>query len=237
MSRAVGRMRVLAALSLLALAACGSAANNPIIQEGMGELGRLWTRSMGRAPAQPMPARVVTRADIERADVAAIQARLESDARPTLMYAASSNGSYVTYVSALRQQITLRGAQITGTRGLGWDLLSAWSETPDPLASPVPPYRWPAGVRRVYQFPGDGPQGRIEAYDCHFELPGAPAEMTIMQVRYRGVQIPEICVGATERFENLHFVDSSGAVWRSLQWTGPRMALLDLQVVEPYTGD
>jgi hypothetical protein len=227
--------RTLALLSLLALAACGSAADNPVVREGMGELGRLWSR---REPAPAQPARVLTRADIERADVAAIHARLATDPSPTLMYAASSNGGYVTYMSALRQQITLHGpAQITGTRGLGWDLLSAWTETPDPLSRPTPPQSWPAGVRRVYQLAGEGPQGTVVAYDCRFELPGTPAEMTILQVRHRGVQIPEICAGPEGGFENLHFVDSSGTVWRSLQWVGPKMALVDLQVLEPYTGD
>ena len=62
--------------------------------------------------------------------------------------------------------------------------------------------------------------------------------MTILQVRYRGVQISEICTGPTGAFENLHFVDVvSGFVWRSLQWIGPKMDLVDLQVLEPYTGD
>ena len=61
--------------------------------------------------------------------------------------------------------------------------------------------------------------------------------MTILQVRYQGVQITEICTGPSGRFENLHFVDSSGAVWRSLQWVGPKMDLVDLQILEPYTGD
>ena len=61
--------------------------------------------------------------------------------------------------------------------------------------------------------------------------------MTILQVRYQGVQISETCAGPSGTFENLHFVDaSSGAVWRSLQWVGPKMELLDLQILEPYTG-
>ena len=60
--------------------------------------------------------------------------------------------------------------------------------------------------------------------------------MTILEVTYRGVQISEDCVGPGGAFENLHFVDSSGAVWRSLQWVGPTMDLLDIQVLEPYTG-
>jgi hypothetical protein len=153
------------------------------------------------------------------------------------MYAASANGGYVTYVSALRQEVTLHGAaQITGTRGLGTDLVSAWSSTPDPLSRPIQPSRWPSRVKRVYELPGEGPQGQIETFECSFER-GEPAEMTILQIRYQGVQISETCAGPSGQFENLHFVDpSSGTIWRSLQWVGPKMELLDLQILEPYTG-
>ena len=225
--------RWLALLATTALAACGSGGRDPIVQAAIEEFGGFWARE--DRVAEPPP-RVVTRADIVRADVAAIQARLEGDEFPTLMYAAASNGGYVTYVSALQQQIILRGAQIAGTRGLGTDLLSAWTETPDPLVHRTPPSRWPARLRRVYELPAEGPQGEIVSFDCYFE-PAVPAEMTILQVRYQGVQIPEICAGPSGQFENLHFVDSSGAVWRSLQWVGPKMDLVDLQILEPYTGD
>ena len=46
----------------------------------------------------------------------------------------------------------------------------------------------------------------------------------------------ETCTGPSGSFENLHFADSSGAVWRRLQWVGPKMDLIDVQVLEPYTG-
>ena len=65
---------------------------------------------------------------------------------------------------------------MTGTRGLGTDLLSGWSSAPDPLATPIPPERWPGRVQRVYEFPAEGPQGRIETYDCRFEPPVPAAD-------------------------------------------------------------
>ncbi len=228
-------MRKLAILSLLALGACGSGEKDPIVQAALSEVGGFWSH---KAAAPSTPPRAITRADIVNADVAAIEARLGSDPSPTLMYAAAENRGYVTYASALQQQVTLHGgAEITGTRGLGTDLLSAWSSAPDPLVTPIPPSRWPARVQRVYELPGDGPKGRVETYDCSFE-PGVPAQMTILQIRYSGVQVSETCTGPSGRFENLHFVDTStGTIWRSLQWVGPRMDLLDLQVLLPYTGD
>jgi hypothetical protein len=132
--------------------------------------------------------------------------------------------------------VTLRGSQVTGTRGLGADLLSAWSSSPDPLARAIPPGSWPAGVRRSYELPADAPQGQILSYDCRFER-GPLREMTILQVRHVGVEFAEICTGPAGSFENLHFADAqSGFVWRTLQWTGPEMELLDVQIAEPYTG-
>ena len=153
------------------------------------------------------------------------------------MYAFAKNGPYVTFASPFMQQVTLLGSQVTGTRGLGTDLLSAWSTSPDPLARPIPPAGWPATVRRTYELPADGPRGRVVTYDCRFER-GATREIVILQVRHAGVEISETCTGPAGSFENLHFADvSSGFVWRSLQWIGPAMPLLDLQIVDPYTGN
>lgn len=221
--------RTVSLAATLLLAACGSQ-RDPVVTEAMGALAGMW-----RTEPAAKPQRQVTRADIERANVAAILGRVESDKQGTVLYATADNGGYVTYVSPLMQQVTLKGAEITGTRGLGTDLLSGWSSPGDPLVRAIPPARWPRQVERVYEFPGEGPQGRIERYDCRFE-PGKAAEMVILQVRYTGVEISETCTGPAGTFENLHFVDgASGAVRRSLQWIGPKMGHLDMQVLEPYT--
>jgi hypothetical protein len=225
--------RTLGALALATLVGCGSGGRDPIVAAAIEEFGGFWQRE-DRLPSEP--AQPITRAQIEAQDVAAIFARLEDDPTPTLLYGASANGPYVTFLSPLRQSVTLRGSQVTGTRGLGTDLLSAWSSSPDPLAQPIPPGSWPAGIRRSYELPAIGPQGRILTYDCRFER-GPLREMTILQVRHVGVEFAEICAGPAGSFENLHFADAqSGFVWRTLQWTGPEMELLDVQLVEPYTG-
>lgn len=221
--------RTLSLVATLVLTACGSQ-RDPVVTEAMGALAGMW-----RTESAPKPQRQVTRADIERANVAAILGRVENDKQATVLYATADNGGYVTYVSPLMQQVTLKGAEITGTRGLGTDLLSGWSSSPDPLVRAMPPGSWPRQVERVYEFPGEGPQGPIERYNCSFES-GRPAEQVILQVRYSGIEISETCTGAAGSFENLHFVDAaSGAVRRSLQWIGPKMGHLDMQVLEPYT--
>jgi hypothetical protein len=226
--------RILALAALTALSGCGTG-GNPIFDAAMQEVSAYLP---GRGEPEPAaPARRLTRADLDASNTAAIWARLESDPTPTLMYAVAANGGYVSFMSTFRQTVVLRGSLVTGTRGLGTDLMSAWSRGLDPVMQATPPARWPAGVERSYEFPAEGPIGRVETFDCRFER-GRATEMTILDVRHRGVEFSEICTGPSGGFENLHFADAStGFVWRSLQWTGPTMELLDVQVLEPYTGD
>ena len=230
------------ALSLLLVAAtvlagCGSGGTDPILGAALEEAGDLLPIPGRDEPAPAAPGRPITRADIERSNTAAIWARLEGDPAPTLMYAVASNRGGVTFMSGFRQAVVMRGSLVAGTRGLGTNLMAAWSEGRDPLVQATPPASWPAQVVRHYEFPSDRPEGIILSFNCRFDR-GAAAENTILQVRHVGVEISETCTGPAGTFENLHFADaSSGFVWRTLQWTGPTMPLIDVQVIEPYTGN
>ena len=220
------------ALALL-LGGCTNQGFNPIVIEAVDILNP-WDEPAEEAAATGQP---VTRTAIDRADIATIRARLVEDKSPTYLFAASDNGGYVTYASSLRQTLTLRGSQITASRGLGYDLLSAKSSQPDPLSRPIPPGRWPEQVVRSYEFPADSAQGRVETFTCRFEV-GAARDVVILEQGHRVVEISEYCDGATGSFENLHLSDvSTGAVWRSLQWLGPQQGLIDLEIVLPYTGN
>jgi hypothetical protein len=224
--------RALLAAAAVALAGCSNGDFNPIVVAAVEEV-----LPGERAPAEAAPqAGPITREAITRADVATIRARLVEDAVPTYLFAASDNGGYVTYASGIRQTLTLRGSWITGSRGLGWDLLSALSSRPDPLVQAIPLAQWPTSVQRSYEFSAFAPQGRIESFECRFAF-GAISEIVILQVRYRGVEVTETCEGESGSFENLHFADAStGFVWRSLQWLGPQQGMIDLEMILPYTG-
>ena len=224
--------RALPALMLL-LAACSNEGLNPIVGAAVQELNPFDEDAPEAAPVAAAP---VTRAAINRADVAMIRIRLVEEETPAYMFAASDNGGFVTYASSLRQLVTLRGSQVTATRGLGYDLLSVRSSQPDPLTRPIPPGQWPAQVTRSFEFPADAPRGRVETFECRYEF-GAPSEIVIVEDRHQGVQISEYCSGPTGEFENLHFADlRTGFVWRSIQWLGPQQGLLDVEIVHPYTG-
>lgn len=224
------RLTVLATLLLTALAGCTDEGLNPIVSRAIDEVNPF------DAAAPATPGQPVTRAQVNRADVATIRARLVSDKSPTYLVAAANNRGYITYASGLRQLVIMRNSQVTGTRGLGHDLLSAKSTTPDPLATPMPVSQWPSLVQRSYEFPANAPRGRIETFDCRFER-GAVKDMEILGETHRGVEVSEYCDGPSGSFEQLHFADvSSGFVWRTLSWLGPEQGLIDIEVVLPFTG-
>jgi hypothetical protein len=225
-------MRRVAILLALGLAACSDEGMNPIIGAAVEQVNPFDVEEEGEAAYTP-----VTRETVEASGAAVIRARLLTDELPGYYFAAAENGGYVTYASQFRQTLTLLNRQVTGSRGLGWDLLSATSSRPDPLVTPIPPASWPAAVTRTYEFPADAAQGELVRYQCRFE-PGPLQEISILGVRHRGVEITEVCTGAGGSFENLHLADpSTGTIWRTIQWTGPKQGQIDVEIVEPYTGE
>ena len=215
-------------LACLALTACSSGGGNRILMAAIDQI-----RPGREAPAPPSGARL-TRAQVEASGAAMIRARLLAERGQTVMTAASENGGYITYLSALQQSLTLRGARITASRGLGFDLL-ALRAPGDPLSALTPLRNWPASVTRTYLFPADGPEGQAVTVTCTFEA-GPPGRIEIVEVAHVGTEVTERCTGGGVRFDNWYFVGAgSGRVWASRQWLGPDQGVVELEVVEPFT--
>ncbi|WP_424932800.1 YjbF family lipoprotein [Amaricoccus macauensis] len=220
-------MKGLAIACVFALAACGSG-RNLVMERALEDLTE---DILGGDAADDAPARALGRAEIEAANRPAILARLVGDSSVTVLYQATANGPYDSYISELGQTLVLHGHLVTGTRGLGYDLLSVATSRNDPVVRPTPLSNWPQTVNRTYEFPAFSAQGRMETYRCIFEL-GDASEAVILGRRHTGIEVSETCSGPDGTFENLHLVDpGSGLIWRSLQWTGPDVALIDLQIV------
>ncbi|QHQ36691.1 YjbF family lipoprotein [Algicella marina] len=222
------------AIALLALAACSSEGAGPIT-------GALMERVKGALPGGdeepkgPPPIRL-TRAMVDQAGTAMIRGGLLSENARSVFSAVTENRGFVTYASRFGQSLTLHGSLITGTRGMGRDLLSVTPDARDPLVVPTPVADWPASIGRRYVFPGNGPQGRVVEVRCRYTVE-KPLEMEIVEVTHTGFQVREDCVGPDIAFQNQHFADGrSGFVWRSQQWIGDAQGTLDLEIVEPYTG-
>ena len=225
---------LLLAASCLALISCGSGGVNPIVKDSFQRLNPFEGKDEAAAPATRR--RALTREAVEKAGVAMIRASLLTEESKFLFYGASANKGYVTFSTQSRQQITLRGSRVTGTRGLGDDLLASQTEGPDPVVTPTPPQNWPSRITRVYTFPGgDTPEGQKLVFDCVIERVG-PAALEIVGRRHEGVQFSETCRSEDMDFENLYLADgNTGFVWRSIQWIGPELGNVDLEIIEPYT--
>lgn len=219
------------AIALL-LAGCSSEGAGPITDAALESVRGLLPGGED-TPKGPPPVQL-TRAAVEAAGVAMVRGGLLSEKVRSVFSAFSDNGGYVTYVSRFGQSVTLRGSLITGTRGLGYDLLSVTPDARDPLVRVTPVAEWPSSVGRRYVFPGDGPRGRVVEVRCRYTVE-KPLEMEIVEVVHTGVQVREDCVGDGISFQNQHFADGeTGFVWRSQQWLGEDQGTLDLEIIEPF---
>lgn len=212
---------------LLCLAGCGGTGSDiaPV-------LSGLWDEVRNGKEEGPQGKATPSRAQIDALGAALIQVNLEGDAQWPILGAVAQTGAYVTYASKARQTVTMREAQVTGTRGYGTDLVSATSSAGDPLAVLTPPNAWPDGIRREYRFAG-GPKGRLEVYDCAFTRAGE----TIVELAgtpFKVVGFAEECTGEAGKFVNLHAADATtGRVWQTRQWIGRDVPMLTVEVLEP----
>ena len=126
------------------------------------------------------------------------------------------NGDTGTYLMATSQAVYLRGGLMTGTRGLGFDLMSA-----------ALPYRSvkalarSAGHQRVHRYLNGENQLEKQLFTCSVSV-GAPAKITVLQTSYTVRRVVETCASDSHSFTNTYDMSPrTGQVWQSRQWVGP----------------
>lgn len=223
-------MRLAAVALVVGLGACTSGGGETPVIKG------IWERvkdARAARDAPPVGKRSPTRAQIEEFDLAVVQMNLAGEDAWPILFARSVNGPYATYAGQFPQSITLRESQVTATRGMGTDLISATSSGDDPLKVITPPDDWPGSVSRVYRFAGAGPEGRVERYDCVLQRAG-PATIALAGTPFDVIGFAETCRGADGQFQNLYAADAkTGRVWQSVQYVGSAMPMMTLEVLEP----
>ena len=225
-------MRPILALSALSiLAACSSSGTSPVVSIITGVI---LPSKAGDVPVANAGA-TLTREKIEAFGLALIRGRIEGEEISNLLTGTAVNGDYVTYVSSYRQNIVMLGTLVTGTRGMGGDLLSVRSDANDPVAHATPTDDWPNTLTRDYRFPGVGPTGKTILVTCN--LTRAPdTTVTIVEVTYDVTSFTEICVGDGTAFTNTYLAQpDTGQIWQSLQWIGDKVGYVNIEVLEPYT--
>lgn len=218
-----------AALAALALAGCAD--------DGATGVGELLLRQGDRLLPVAEPAfagPTLNRAAINQLPYAAIEVRFGEAETGGLMGALSENAGYVTYFSAARQALVLRGGAVTGSRGLGHDLLGHEADAGDPVTAQLPASQWPDSVLRVYTFrdPAGGTYQR--AVKCVLRR-GPDERFVIYEVALDLARFDEECGNRDLRFANVYWIDAAtGQVWRSRQWLGPEAAPVTIEVLRPF---
>lgn len=215
---------------------------------GAALLGALLLSACGQGPTEQYitlvrdafkegePRREPTRAQLNELPYAIIAARREGATNPAYLSAITANDGYVTYQSPAGRSFTLKGGAIVAHRGLGYDLVGFNSSPDDPLTTPTPLAEWPKSTTRVYQMRGGDNKIYTRSVVC-VPTPGERVDLEIKEVVFDVVEVEDRCRSGTLDFTNRYWVAAdTGFVWKSTQWTGPKMFPLILEIIRPYGG-
>ena len=215
------------------LAACSSGGTSPVVSVIKGVILPPKAEDAPVASAGS----VLTREKIEQFGLALIRGRIEGEEISNLLTGTAVNGQYVTYVSSFRQNITMLGSLVTGTRGMGGDLLAVRADQNDPVAYLRPTANWPASLTRDYRFPGVGPAGKTVSVICDLTS-ATDTTVTIVEVTYDVTPFSEVCSGGGVEFTNTYLAQpDTGQVWQTQQWIGEKVGFVNIDVLEPYSSE
>ncbi|WOI57370.1 YjbF family lipoprotein [Palleronia sp. LCG004] len=215
-------MRPLAALALVALAGCAS--EDSTRSSAFSELGSSIASFVGGRGAEGEGV-TLSDAELNAAPVNVILLDIPEFGSEVGLVPQAQNRDVSTWVTPEGYSVSLKGGQIVGTAGFGYDLSSA--EVPD-LA---------AGARQVvrdhYRLQGDETVQRFR-YFCDLSYT-AGEEVVVTSRRFATIRIDESCESAEgETFDNIYWVDGVGAVRKSRQFVSPRLGYFELRDV--HTG-
>lgn len=128
-----------------------------------------------------------------------------------------------TYATPSEQQMMLRGGVLTGTRGLGRDLMSADTAAAGALIRAARAGTAP----RVQRYLDGDWRERPLNLTCEIRPQGAIAAGGIS-----GTRVTETCTGGGAKIENSYVV-AGGQIVASRQWLGPDMGYAEIQVLRP----
>jgi hypothetical protein len=167
----------------------------------------------GPATTPPGPDDLLTRDVIDQVVVPYAMVGIERRGAYASMTLAGTNRAHESWVTSDGAGIVLKNGVLTGTKGLGADLLTA---DLGGIEAMIPSAQ--GATTRVHRFL-DG-EGRIFAatYQCSLSA-GGNEDVTIIGRTYATRLIIENCVSDQNSFENKYWIGrSDGVIWQSRQW-------------------
>lgn len=212
--RAVFKISTLFAAAF-ALASCGSEGNAPDLSDQLLATAK-GTFEQRKNKTAPQAAAAVTRAQAEQSTVPLIRLTVGATGSQATAAELARNGDTATYFMGTGQAIYLRGGLMTGTRGLGYDLMSLDM-----------PYRSVAAAlkggnyTRVHRYLNSENKTVKRSAICSMQVTGTKT-LTQLDRQYKVRQVVETCQGSEMSFVNTYALDArSNQVWQSRQWVGP----------------
>ncbi|MCP5091735.1 MAG: YjbF family lipoprotein [Gammaproteobacteria bacterium] len=212
----------------LGLAGCGSDNQTPALSDHLLSAAKTLTAKKGAPDPGRAAAARLTRAQVETSTRPLIRLSLEEDGTVATAAKAAENRSTASYFMATGQAVYLKDGLLTGTRGLGNDLMSL-----DVSPATLPAALSAGHSARTYRYLD--PEGQIYPLNITCTLSAGPARTLIQVGRSYGVTpVSETCQGGGESFTNLYQINlGSGQIWQSVQWVGPIVGRMKIEILTP----
>ncbi|EPX82668.1 YjbF family lipoprotein [Salipiger mucosus] len=210
----------MAALALTA--ACGNDGRWEAVRLGLAELGSL--------VAQDGP-QVDLRDSLTPQMVAGVPGPVifagipDRDAQATLT-AIARNGAVRTWQTQDRIALDMVSGVLVGSRGLGGDLMSAditqvFEALRGGRSRAVRVHRYLDGEDHLY----------TSAFVCDFRRESGVAASTAFR-SFRALHVVEDCTNPDRDFENHYWFDGGGTLRKSVQWVGPEVGYLEIELLK-----
>ncbi|PIE12414.1 MAG: hypothetical protein CSA70_09695 [Rhodobacterales bacterium] len=207
--------KALAAVAMLSLAACGNDTERDNARKAVfsGLLGMVNKSEPNVPSAQQLAAQAS--AALKNSDLPLTVTVIENTKVGAVLTRIETNGDYGTWASGDRRFVTLKHGIVTGSRGLGNDLMSADVEAVSALIRA----RKPGTATRVHRYL-NGQNLTVELRATCSVTVGKKSRVTGATINSMTTRVIETCIAGETRFENSYQVDSRGYALLSRQWLG-----------------
>lgn len=226
------RFLLLPACAVL-LAACSAGSNT--IYERMGPLvaQQVFGGPVVGGEEPAVEPREMTRAELNQIPSATIALKVGDSPRAFVVPLVNNSG-FLVYQDPARRGVVMDGGLVTATHGMGYDLNSVARRADDPVAAPTPLPEWPGAVERSYAFTLRGQISYDIGVSCTYDR-GVRELIDIVELRFEVVRMVETCRNPRRTFVNTYWADpDSGFIWKSVQWVGPNLSPLTIEIIRPY---
>lgn len=230
---AVGLRSLTIGLVALGLTACG---NTPERGQGWGAFHAAFEEqfddrkaAQDTAPggsAAAKQARAVQSA-LASAEGPLMFAVMDETKRSAVLGELGRNGPYHTWRTASMQTMVFRDGILTGTRGLGYDLLSSEVSQSSALIRS----RRSGQSQRVYRHLSGENHEVPTVMSCVVSPEGSDTVTFVTGRTMSATQVKETCRAEGLKVTNRYWVTGSGKIVQSIQWISPEMGKIALQTV------